>query len=118
MRRRGDDEAGPAWPDPAAPEATAAHRGRHVEEVAANAPEEGSRRKEADILRQGPEVARVVREPLELERDAPQRLRASWHLASRERFHRLAVRRGMTDRGVARQGLHVMDGALVRTARE
>src|SRR5438552_10816152 len=60
----------------------------------------------------------MVGEPLELERHAPQDIGASRDPDAPQRLERLTVRRRMADRGVARERLHVVDGALVRAAGE
>ena len=62
------------------------------------------------------EISDVVRQALELERDAAQGLRARRLLALRKRLHHLAIRRGVSDAGVARQRLRIVDRALVRPA--
>ena len=53
----------------------------------------------------------MIRQALELERDAAQDLRPRRLLALRERFHHLAVRGGVSDAGVARQRLRIVDRA-------
>ncbi len=79
-----------ARPDEAAAEAGAAELRRHVQEVAAQPPAERRRRQDTRRRRERAEVAGVVREPLELERDAAERLRARRRLDSGERLDRLA----------------------------
>jgi hypothetical protein len=111
-----DVEAHAARADQAAPEAAAAEGRRHVQEVAAQAPAEGGRRKVGDVVRERAEVPDVVREALELERDASQRLRARRLLAAGQRLDHLAVGRRVSDRGVARERLRIVDGALARSA--
>src|SRR5438309_1534970 len=69
-------EADAARADHAATEAAAAQERGHVEELSAKAPAERHRRQESDVARQRAEIAHVVGEPLELERDPAQRLRA------------------------------------------
>src|SRR5438874_4912581 len=60
----------------------------------------------------------LVGEALELERHAPQDVGASRDPDAPQRLERLTGRRRMADRGVARERLHVVDGALVRAAGE
>ena len=60
----------------------------------------------------------MVREPLEFERHGSQDVGASRDPDAPQRLERLTVRRRMADRGVARERLHVVDGALVRAADE
>ena len=65
-----------AWPHQAPPEAAAAEKSAHVEEVAADAAAEARRGQKADVAREGAEVAYVVGQALELEGDRADRLGA------------------------------------------
>src|SRR5581483_5743831 len=113
-----DVESDAARAHEAAPEAAPADERRHAEELAAEPAAEGGGREVADVAGERAEVARVVREPFELERDRPERLGARRDPAAGERLDRLAVRDRMADRGVARERLGVVHAALVRPADE
>ena len=58
----------------------------------------------------------MVGQPFQLEGDATQRLGADGDLAAGQGLDRLAVGRGVADRGVARHRLHQVDRPLVRAA--
>ncbi len=73
--RRLDVQGHAPRPDQAAAEPAAAEQGGRVQEIAADASAIRGRGQEADVARQGPEVPRVVCQPLQLERHAAQRLR-------------------------------------------
>ena len=55
----------------------------------------------------------MVGQPLQLQRNAAQRLGPRRHRTSGKHFDGLAISRGMADRSVAGQGLHVVDRPLV-----
>jgi hypothetical protein len=58
----------------------------------------------------------VIRQPLQLQRDAPQRLRPGRFLGTGQSLDDLAIRGGVSDRRVSGQRFGVMDGARVRPA--
>ena len=107
-----------ARPDETAAESRAAELRRHVEEVAAQPAAERSGRQIRDVSGKSAEVAGVVRQPFELQRDPPKRLRARRHSRSAERLDRMGVGQGVADRRVAGGGLHVVDRPLRRPSDE
>ena len=111
-------ESDAAGPDEPAPEARAAELRRHVQEVSAQPPAVRRRREIGDVAGERAEVADVVREALELERDAADGVGVRGHHGAGERLDRLAVRQRVADRRVARGGLHVRQGPLRRPAHE
>src|SRR5262249_15335687 len=110
-----DVEADAPRADESAAEAASADRSREVQPIAAQPPAEGSGRQESDIACQRAEVARVIRQPLELERDAAEDLGSrGWDFAG-ESLERLGVGERMTDARVARERLCVVE-ATARVA--
>src|SRR5207244_12947751 len=69
----------------------------------------GGRRQERHVARQRPEIAGMVREPLELERDGAKPLRTQRCLLARQRFEHRGIRGGVRDGRVARSEEHTSE---------
>ena len=101
--RRLDVPEHAAGPDQAAAEPVAADQRGRVEEVAPEPAAVRRRGQEADVAGQRPEVARVVGQAFEFQRDRPEHLRPERRLATGQRLDGLAVRQHVADRRVAGQ---------------
>ena len=111
-----DVESNAARPDHAAPKAIAAEHGRHVEHVAANASAIGHGGQEADVARQGAEIADMVGHPLQLQGHAAEELAAGGNAGGAEGLDGAAVRGRMSGGAVAGKRLRVVDRARVGAA--
>ena len=112
---RGEEvESDAAGPEETAPEPRAADLRRHVQEVPAQASAVGRGGEIGDVARQGSEVADVVREPLELQRDAADRVGARGDPRPGQGLDRVRVGQRVADRRVARDRLHVRQRSLRR----
>src|SRR6266446_2523948 len=102
-------------PGPAAESAAAEERGQ-VEKIATKPAAVRRRGEEADVPGGCAQVARVIREALQLERDRAQRLAAGCRARTSQGLQVLTVRARVSHGRVAGQRLGVMDAALVRSA--
>src|SRR5690606_5876899 len=107
-----------AGPDDAAAETVPAEQRREVEEVPADPAARGGGRQEGDVPREGAEVARVVCESLEFQRDRADPLGAERRLGSGQGLENGGMGRCMTDRRVARGGFHMEDRCAMGSAGE
>ena len=110
--------AAAAGPHQAAPEAVAANQRGEVEEIAADFAARRRRGQKRDVVGQRAEVAGVVGQAFEFERDGPQPLRAQRRLGPGEGFHDGRVGGGVGDGRVAGHGFHLAHRRAVRAAGE
>ena len=111
-------ESHTARPDEPPAEPGAAELRRHVEEVAPETPAEGRRGQVRHVARERAEIAGMVGQPFELERDSPEGLRACADPGPRERLDQVGVGQRVADRRVARGRLHVVDRPFRRSPDE
>ena len=107
-----------AGPDEAAPETVAANQRGEIEKIAANFSARGSCGQKRHVVGQRAEVAGVVRQPFQFERDGPQPLRAQRRFRAGERFEDGRVSRRVADGRVAGDGFHLAHRRAMRPARE
>ncbi len=103
-----------AGTDEPAAEAVAAKERGHVEELAAQPAAVRGGRHERHVAGERAEVAGVRGQPLELERERAQCVRARRDFTAAERLERLRVRESVADGRVARQLLDLVHRARVR----
>jgi hypothetical protein len=105
-----------AGADKAAAEPAAAQLQRQVQDIAAQPAAMGRRRQKPDIAGQRAEIADVVGDAFELQRDRPQRQGPPRAFNIGEPLQHLAIGDCMADRRVAGDGLGEMDGVLMGPA--
>jgi hypothetical protein len=86
-----------AGPDQAASETVSANQRRQVQKIAANASAKTRRGQIADVTGQRAEVAGMIGEPFQFQRDGAQRLRPRRYAAAGQGFDRLAMCQRVAD---------------------
>ena len=107
-----DIETDSARPDQSASEPAAAKQRGHIEEIAANSAAIGHGWKISHVAGQSAQISGMVGQPLQFERDAPQKCGSGGNLATGERFHGMAICRGMADGCVSGSGFYQMNPAF------
>src|SRR5206468_2776998 len=98
--------------------AAATDLGGQIQKISPEPTAERGGGKETDVPRQSPHVPGMIGKTLELERDPPKNLGLGRDLDDGKGLEDLTVGGGVTDGGVAGNGLHDGQGAFVRTARQ
>ena len=108
--------ATPPGPDPAAAEPAAAQQRGQVQHIAAQPAAIGGGRQKADIAGERAEIADVIGDPLQFQRDDAQRGRPRRAFGAGQRLDQLAIGGRVTGGGIAGDRLGEMDASLVRAA--